>query len=134
MSDYLPHVAEYQNYMAANVNNLAGKEKSDQFAKEAPADGGSNTEAPSAEPGGSGTSSSVTPALKQKYFEELLEHEILETSDEENSKTEPVVKGSHSNGLRNRDTEILLETIESIELSLQGCGIQVDFSSIMEQM
>ena len=125
-NDKLPYVVEYQNYMAANVDKLSGKEALE--------DRNGNTEPLSAEPGGCGTSSSVTPALKQKYFEELLEHEILETSDEDNSKTEPVVKGSHSNGLRNRDTEILLETIKAIELDLQGSGIQVDFSTIMEQM
>ena len=113
--DYLPHVAEYQNYMAANVNNLAGKEKSDQFAKEAPADGGSNTEAPSAEPGGSGTSSSVTSALKQKFFEEHWEYEIQEASNEDQSKTETEAKGSHSNsnnGISKRDCEILLKMFE----------------------
>ena len=125
-NDNLPYVVEYQNYMAANVDTLSGKEALE--------DRNGNTEPLSAEPGGSGTSSSVTPAVKQKYFEELLEQEILETSDEDNSKTEPVVKGSHSNGLRNRDTEILLETIKAIELDLQGSGIQVDFSTIMEQM
>ena len=101
-SDYLSYVAEYQNYMAASANLMAGKEKSDQLAEEAAADAGVDAEAPKPEHSGSGqlwdeymtkyqawysqygsasaggsagTSSSSAPALKQKSFEELLEQD-----------------------------------------------------------
>ena len=102
-TDYLSYVAEYQNYMAASANLLAGKEKSDQLAEEAAAEGGeSAAEVPRTEGGGSGQlwdeymtkyqawysqygapstsgsagpSSSQTPTLKQKSFEELLEQD-----------------------------------------------------------
>ena len=103
-SDYLSYVAEYQNYMANSANLLAGKEKSDQLAEEAAAEGSSSGEVPGTEQGGSGQSgqlwdeymtkyqawynqygaasaggsagsSSSTPALKQKSFEELLEQD-----------------------------------------------------------
>merc|ERR1719510_858243 len=100
-SDYLSYVAEYQNYLAASANLLAGKEKSDQLAEEAAAEGGSSeAETPRIEGGGSGQlwdeymtkyqawysqygatsgsagpSSSQTPTLKQKSFEELLEQD-----------------------------------------------------------
>ena len=99
--DYLSYVAEYQNYMAASANLMAGKEKSDQLAEEAGAGSGVG-EASTSEPRGSGqvwdeymtkyqswysqygssasgdsTSSSMpgAPALKQKSFEELLEQD-----------------------------------------------------------
>jgi len=101
-SDYLSYVAEYQNYMAASAKLMAGKEKADQLAEEAAAEGASNAEAPrpvesvsgqlwdeymtkyqawynqygaASGEGSAGTSSSTTPALKQKSFAELQEQD-----------------------------------------------------------
>ena len=99
-TDYLSYVAEYQNYMAASANLLAGKEKSDQLAEEAAAEGGESTaEVPRTEGGGSGQlwdeymtkyaawyaqygagaggapQQPVQPQLRQKTFEELLEQD-----------------------------------------------------------
>ena len=99
-NDYLSYVAEYQNYMAASANLIAGKEKSDQLAQEAATVDTDDTPVTRSEHPGSGqvwdeymtkyqawyshygsasagetSSSSGAPALKQKSFEELLEQD-----------------------------------------------------------
>ena len=66
-SDYLSYVAEYQNYMANSANLLAGKEKSDQLAEEAAAEGSSTGEVPGTEQGGSGQSGQLWDEYMTKY-------------------------------------------------------------------